>query len=87
MISDNTVLIDTAEAESFVLAPNFSENIVVMVAIGAEDAIVIAISISPRTPQRYISARETAGIITNLKATQSIHFLFLTACSSFEFAI
>jgi hypothetical protein len=75
-----------AEAESFVLQSNFSENIVVIVATGAEDAIVIAISISPLTPQRYIADSPAVGIIRSLNATVSIHFLFFIASKNLELA-
>ena len=68
--SDNTVLSDTAPADSSTSCGcglNFAVNIVVIAPTGAQAEIVIEVAITLLTPSAQSIARITSGKATNLK--------------------
>ena len=70
VITDKSVVRDTIVAESGVSAPNFSENIVVFAAEGADAAITHDISTTPLIPRIYSPQSKVIGKITSLSATE-----------------
>ena len=74
----NAVLAETMPTESSVSPlSNFDENIVVMEAVGAQQEIAAEISITPRTPQRRITATAAAGKTKSRSNTATMHLIFL----------
>ena len=70
MITDSREEADTIPTDKSVSRPNFVENIVVVAAAGADDAIVQATNTSPETLHNHITSNETKGIATRLNAIE-----------------
>ena len=73
---DNTVLNDTMFTDVEVSPPNFAANIVERAAVGALQEITDETSISPLTPQRYITPSAAEGKTTNLIPIAHKHLKF-----------
>ena len=82
----SNVLIDTKFAERGVLPPNFSANIVVAAATGADAEIASEINKSPLSPKRYIINIISAGNIISLKSVANIQLKFFRVLNILLFA-